>query len=265
MSDESGQESKEEVKEVKESKEVSQKEESLIDESEVIQERLRIAEMKAQRFDKVLEKYNQDENFKKTFDAAWEGRQLEREANKIEKSLHENDDDPISSLKNELLQAKEEAKALRERQAALENVYLTNKISTETNTVANEYRDAFEEMAIAAGYEPGTPGFEILFDKVEKEGNNLAKRNGINPLTKFNSKLLNVAFKNTMSVMKKAGFDDAWQKKNEVMKLSKSGNSEKGLPSLDRFFTKERLKTKQGQVQAMEEAFRARINPDFKF
>jgi len=262
MADDSGQEAVTQDK-AEDSKEV--KEESLVDEGDEVKQRLQVAEMKAQRFEKILAKYNSDPNFKNTFDAAWEGRQLEREASKVERSLHENDDDPLSSLKSELMQSKEESKTLQQRLAYLESLYTQDKTQTVTTEVANEYRDAFDTMAAEAGYEPGSPAYEILFDKVEKEGNNLAKKHGIAPLAKFNQKLLKAAFNNTMGVMKRAGFDDAWKKKNEAVRNSSSSNSRSSLPPLEKFFTKERLSTKEGQVQAMEEAFRARIKPDFKF
>lgn len=256
----------EENKEAVESKEakenvVEEKESIDPDEVQSLRERLQLAQEKARRYDDMNRRYLEDNDFRSKFDAAWERRQLEKEVKRVEASI-DSDTDPVTLLKSELQKSQEESLRLQQRLGQLENNYTEDRQINNQREISLRYEDEFMEMASKAGYEPGTEAYEILFTKAEKEGYNVAKALGVNLFDQFNPKIVRKAFDAALGKMKKAGFDDAWQKRQQVLKQEqeqKRQQKQSDGPNLDKFFTKEILKQRNGPAKAMEAAFNARF------
>lgn len=256
-------ENKEEVKEEKEVKEEPKKEENLsaAEEIEDVKERLKASQAKEQRFDAMNERYLKDPDFKKQFDAAWNKQELEKEVAKVNKSIEPSDLSPEDLLRQELDKANRATTALTQKLETLQDVYVKDRLGTEQKEVAIQYEDEFMQMAINAGYDPESEAYDILFTKAEKEGYNIAKELGVNLLQGFNPKIVKRAFERTLDKMKKAGFDDAQQKRQQALKEAKIKQEkvQSDGPGLEQFFTKQRLKERGGAGKAMEEAFNSRF------
>lgn len=262
----------EEGKQAVEAKEAAPEAKQDIDADEVdsLRQRLQEAEAIKQRFKAMNDRYLNDPRFKEQFDAAWEGKKMAEEIRKVESSI-DNDLDPVSMLKNELGKANESARKLQERLDMVEGTYVHDKTTQQRQELALKYEDAFMELASRAGYEPGSEGYDFLFTKAEKEGYNIAKSLGVNLFEGYHPKIVQKAFNAALDKLKKAGFDDAWQKRQQALRESQESKrrerEQSDGPSLSKFFTKEVLKERGGYGKAMEAAFAARFPnaKDMKF
>lgn len=212
---------------------------------------------KAERFDSFQARYKSDPHFREVVDGAWGGKKYQEFVEQVQKQ-QDAIDDPVQAIKKELLSSKDKELELRKELDEIKNFITTDKTSANREKVISKYEDEFMELAESAGYTPGTPAYEVLFDNAEKAGFNLAQKKGIgNWLDKYHPGFIRQAFDEALSKHKRAGFDEAWKAKSRMMREEERKKNTPKNP-MDDFFdkNKEKFKTSEGRRAGAEEYFR---------
>jgi len=220
-----------------------------------------VLEKKAATFDEMDKKYRTDPKFRATFDEAWFGKKENKQAAQ--------DSTPEDFFKTELETSREKIKALEEQIEGVKEYFVGDKVQSKRDGLNVRYEQEFQELAEEVGYTPGTEAYEILFDNTVREGYNVAKKLGLvngqgqsDPLIKYNELFMKEAFTKAFEKHKKAGFDLAWKRKQDALRIEK----EKSTPNeMARFFKPENLKTMSDRARALEKAFKWKMRgADFK-
>lgn len=217
---------------------------------------------KAARFEKFQERYFKDPNFKTVVEGAWEGKKFVEFQESLAKQ-QDAIDDPYAAIKRDVTEGRAEEKKLRQDLEETRQFIVNEKYQQAESATTGRYEDEFAAMAEEIGYDPGSPAYQILFDNVEKAGNNIARRQGYNDWkVNYKQGFMKQAFEEGISNHKRAGFDEAWKNRQQILKQEEQKRNAPKNP-MDLFFEKNKdmMKTSEGRRQAVEDYFRNRF-PD---
>ena len=224
-----------------------------------------IAEQKAAKaietVDRLNERLAKDPKFHAAFMAAWNGEAGDIAAAAKEADGKVGDGDGDTDENEELRRMLAET---RNEIAELRNMYGYDKVSGAREAVNERYENDFRTMAVEAGYPKGSDAYETLYSDLLRESRSLAVKFGLvdkdgnpDPIKSYNREFLKEAFNNCLERHKRAGFYDAWQKKNRVEEAKSRKAAEDN--EYARFLKPEKLRTLADRAKAHERMFRMKF------
>lgn len=207
------------------------------------------------RWGSMTQRYNSDPEFKKQFDAAWDKRsEAAKEADGKQATPEQ-----VAEAKLKEINAKIEEQGKKVEQ--LNNVLNFNAVVGNRTAVSQNYRDEFDKLAEAAGFQYDSPAYNALFKSSTQEGYRLAAKyqlvneQGVaDPLLKFTPKLVEESFNIALDEFKKMGYDVQEQQRKEALKsqqLSAKQEEDWMKPYLD----PKKLRTQHDRANALNDVF----------
>lgn len=247
---------------------VQQKEVAQDNQQQINHEEVAALKEKANKYDQIQTKYQQDAKFRDVLNKAWSGDYGAEAQREVEKAVKSNAEGDLTA--KELNELKTRLADYESKLGVLANNFIGDKVSGERKQINYQYEETFAELAEAEGFKYGSPEYNVLFKNAVAEGNKLAQKynlvdkNGIaDPLLKYNKNLIQEAFKNAIDEFKSMGYDV----KERQRQLSEQRRKEQFQRKEDEFkkildSNKEKLRTTHGRGKFLEDFFRKRLNEE---